>query len=627
VRSIRRAALALLALGVAAVAVAALRLDAGAVRAALGAALERQLGLPVELGPAELRLFPLPAVAIREARIGGARGPSLEARELRVDVSLPGLLAGEVVLRALELEEPRLRLTAERAASVAPDPARWSGAAPVRFALTKLVVRDGALATDELAFTRVELRGRLGLGPSARAGFSAELPGIGRLEAGELEVPALAGPPAEWAWSARAKLEGLELAVLGRALGVAELGGGAAGDVLVSGRGAAQERVKLALSTHDLALGGALVRASGAAVFTAEIPGRVELDLAGARIALAGALEKPPGVPLHVSAEVAEARGGRFQGLRIASPALEGEGQLSFAGGPQLGLTSAALDFAALAAWSPPAWLPKSGRVVFDRVRIGGDPLALEAHGALADVAVPVGPKLTLRVSGPIAANDSELRGDELSVALAGESVAVSALYDWHARSLALSARADGARIGPIAEAGWGRKDVSGRLYGRVELAGPPDPFALTGEGELSVLDGELPGVSIARTVGNPRSFNEPPGLDRFEKLGARFVVAGAEVKVLELTLVQELATATVSGDLALRDLRADFTGAVRMEFPELGAPRVRPILRMEGPLGALETHISMADNEDIRAVEAATIEAIRRAEREQRERKARKDG
>ena len=608
-------------------AIAALRIDGDSVRATLGASLEAALGEPVELGPAELALFPLPAARIRDVRIGRAPGATLQAPELRVGVSLASLLAGQVVLRSLELDSPRVRLPAGPTAprEEAP-PSKWPSEAPrVRLAITRLVVRDGALEAGAFALARIELRGALGLGPSARFEFAAESPGLARLRDGELELSALTGPSASWPWSARARLVELDLVELRRRFGLPDMAGSAEGTIGVTGRGAASERVSLALASADLDLKGALLRATGRTALAAELPGRLELDLSGAAVAVAGLVEKSAGVPLRVSAQLAEPRSLRFTELRIASPGIEASGSLSLDGGVVLELAPASIDLAGLAGWTAPTWLPRNGRILLERARLGGEPLS--AEGSLADVDVPLGEKLSARVSGPVAANGTELRGDELSVALAGQAASVSALYDWRARQLALVAAARGPQIGPIAEALWGRKDVSGRLYGRVELAGPPDLFGLTGEGELELIDGELPGVSIARAAGFERSDEEPAGLDRFEKLAARFAVAGDQMEVLELTLVQEYATATVNGDLALRDLQADFTGAVRMQFPDMPEAKVRPILRMEGRLDALETHISTAETDDVKEIEARTIEAIRKAEREQRERKAHKSG
>src|SRR5262249_9213226 len=111
-KSVRAAALVLLALAVAAwvalVARIALIGDGESVRAAIGSELEAALGEPVALGHVEIALFPLPALRIRDLRIGTRAGVRVEAPALRVGVSPWGLLLGRVVLRSIELESPEL---------------------------------------------------------------------------------------------------------------------------------------------------------------------------------------------------------------------------------------------------------------------------------------------------------------------------------------------------------------------------------------------------------------------------------------------------------------------------------------------------------------------------------------
>jgi len=57
----------------------------------------------------------------------------------------------------------------------------------------------------------------------------------------------------------------------------------------------------------------------------------------------------------------------------------------------------------------------------------------------------------------------------------------------------------------------------------------------------------------------------------------------------------------------------------VRFDHPDLGAPLLRPILRMAGPIDALETHISDAQSDDVQKMEAAMLEIIRKVEAERR--------
>src|SRR5262249_13346495 len=116
------------------------------------------------------------------------------------------------------------------------------------------------------------------------------------------------------------------------------------------------------------------------------------------------------------------------------------------------------------------------------------------------------------------------------------------------------------------------------------------------------------------------KTAEEPPGLDQFDRLTGRFEVAGDTVKVSELSLFQKYAAASVNGEIDLPDGYANMTGATLLTFPELGGPSLRPILRMAGPIYALEAPRSKAAPADEVMVERATVEAIRKAEKEQRD-------
>ncbi len=618
-KALCRTALAVLALGAAGLAATHFLLDAELLRDAIAARLEAALGEPVELGAVDLSLFPLPAARIRDVRIGTPPAFRVEAPELRAGVSLAALLTGRIVLRSLELDAPRVRLPESALGST------WksSRAAPpgIQLAITQLTVRDGRLELGSLALERVSLRGSLGVSREAELAFAAELPGIGRVEAGKLELADLGRDVAQWRWNASAKLADLDLAELRRRFALPAMWGSADGTISGSGRGASAESVAVALESGDLDLKSALLRFTGRTRLDARFPGAIALDLTDAALALGQSLEKPAGVPLKLTATLAEpARALRFGGLRVESDALRAQGELDLGGpSPILDLHPASLDFSALGSWTAPARTPRAGRIELASARISGNPLELRAAGELANVEVPVTPKLTLRVSGPASTDGTLLRSDDLRVAFAGEEIRAAIAYDWLQPSVRLTARAQGARIGPLAEALWNRSDISGRLYARLELAGALAPATLSGVGEFELQDGQLPNISMARAAGLERSLDEPPGLDRFAKLSGRFETAGDHLDVSEVTLVQEYVTAALEGKFWLDGMRADLSGLVQLDFPELGGPSVRPILRVGGPLDALEIEISEAQTDDVREMEAKLIKAIRRSERRER--------
>lgn len=606
---LRRVGLTLLALAAllaGALALAAWRLDPEPVRAATGAYLSRTLGGNVALGPARLTLFP-PAVSIRDAalELGPERHLAIDA--LRFELSPLPLLAGRIVIRAAEVERPR----------VLPgrvDASHWPDEAGLVLAVTRIAVRDGALRLGEhdVEGVRATLTPRSG----SSADLTAELPGLARIDKGEVEL--LGGPGAGWRVRGRISDVGLEKLPWTKSL--PDLWGSAGGSFIVAGHGGDPDSGELALETADLNASGSLVHATGRARLTLDFSDAFLLDLTGAAVRIAGIAEKPAGTPLRVTGHVAQPlEAGRVSDLRIESDALRAAGALD-AGARSFELAQGALDLAALATWAPAAWLPRGGAIELGKGRVTGDPLVLDLAGTLREVAFPA-KGVTLVVSGPASARGTTLASDGLRVALAGEEISASGDWDWQAQQLHVVLAARGARIGPVAELVWGHKNVSGRLYGRLELTGPPDPVKLDGPGEFELLDGELPNISIARAAGLVETVPEPPGLDQFEKLSGHFQVAGDRIQVSDLIMVQKYARASVAGEIELPDGYANMTGATRMYFPELPGPTIRPILRLAGPWYALETNISKARTVDEFRAESATVEATRKAEKEQRER------
>src|SRR5262245_50190138 len=145
--------------------------DAESVRDALQARLESALGVPVELGAVHLSLLPLPAARIRDVRIGPPESRWVEAPELRAGVSLAALFTGRVVVRSLELDEPRVHLPEGAAASAGPSARRAPG--NVHFAITHLRVRDGRLEAGALALEHVSVDGSLGASRALSLDFAA----------------------------------------------------------------------------------------------------------------------------------------------------------------------------------------------------------------------------------------------------------------------------------------------------------------------------------------------------------------------------------------------------------------------------------------------------------------------
>ena len=102
-----------LALVMAGIVVALALFDPDSLREPLVTRISDQLERPVELGELDLAFFPTPALRVHALRVGGSSPqalPLLEVEELRLRVALLPLLSGRVVLRALEIDAPRVHL-------------------------------------------------------------------------------------------------------------------------------------------------------------------------------------------------------------------------------------------------------------------------------------------------------------------------------------------------------------------------------------------------------------------------------------------------------------------------------------------------------------------------------------
>ena len=94
------------------VAVALSLVDADRLREPIVSRISERLQRTVELRELELILFPLPAVRLSELRVEGStpEAPLLEVAEARLRMAFLPLFLGRVVLRAVELDAPRVRL-------------------------------------------------------------------------------------------------------------------------------------------------------------------------------------------------------------------------------------------------------------------------------------------------------------------------------------------------------------------------------------------------------------------------------------------------------------------------------------------------------------------------------------
>ena len=617
-------------------ALAVVLIDGARVREAIGARMEATLGQPVELGDVELSLFPLPAARILDARIGTPGAPRLEARAIRVGVSLPALLAGRVVLRSLELDSPQLDVPASArtaSASAARAASLWDAGRTddVEIAITSLAVRGGTLQLGAERLEEIELSGGLDLTLGASFEFSASAPGIGRIEDGSVEIEGLTGEPAGWTWKADARLAELDLTALRERLDFRSLWGKAEGKLSAAGTGASAERVRVELESQDFEVRGTILRMWGPTQLAAEYPARtLDVDLTQAQVSV-GQLEKPSGVALRVSAGEIERQdaGLRVGAFRIESDALRSSGELEIrAGRPEIEIESGALDLGALAtAWKRPDWMPRAGRLDLESLRFNGDPLALRADGALSKVQIQLPSSVPIELDGPVFLDGATFGGDGIGVKIAGETVSMSLRYDWSAKRIQLGLLTEGLRIGPFLQQLTKFDRVSGRLYARLEVSGPPDLYALKGQGEFDLVDGEWKGFSLAQAALRAPPEDQVARPAPPQRIRGRLEVDEDEVRLVEGIIEQEDAQAKLTGLLYLRDLVVDLAGELTVFSPELEQPLVLPILKVGGTLNAMSMSVGNAETPEVREAEANMVEAFRKAEREarQKEREKRK--
>ena len=219
------------------VAVALSVVDADRLREPIVSRISERLERTVELRELELIVFPLPAVRLSELRVEGStpEAPLLEVDEARLRMAFLPLFLGRVVLRAVELNAPRVRLEldaqgrpqlpgsgepAERASS----PVTEESGREMMLAVDTIRIVDGSLEVGPWRVEKLELQGRLRLDRSAEITFEADLPEFGRLREGRAELRGVGTDALSIA--ARGQVEALNLAELDQRLALeAELAG------------------------------------------------------------------------------------------------------------------------------------------------------------------------------------------------------------------------------------------------------------------------------------------------------------------------------------------------------------------------------------------------------------------
>ena len=614
----RKLLYALLGLGllVAAAFVAALLfVDPAAISAALARQAEAALGEPVKLGEVDLRLFPMPAARVRDVVVGSGDEPLVRVDELRVRVSLPALLLGQVVLRALEVDRPVLVLQLDEsgaprlpggnagpAAEAAPE------AETAALAITSLQVRDGALRAGPWRVDGIDLAGGLELDGAAHFTLRADLVGLARLRDVEIEIEEFfSGSPV---WSVRGQLEQADLAELGARLALEPAAAGMVdGSFAASGRSAEVSGAEFDLQVDELLVQSEAFALRGAAPLRAELGGRWSADLRDVEISVPDVLLKPRGAQLSLEGEL-----GREPSLAALGPftAQVGpstiNGRLALAGDAlELLLENSALDLEPIADWFVVDPHPTRGRVHVGTLRVMSEPLAVHGDASFEGVELPL-PHGLLSVSGPLRGEGARLILAPLDVRIGGQASTVEVRYELADGSIDLRTDLADADVEALAGAVLERSPITGTLTMNSQLRGPPALERLSGQGSFEIRDGQIRGFSLMKTVlgelsALPLLAARLGGKDlsrydeeQFQRLAASFRLADAVAHLDDLVLEYRHATVELHGTVGVTDGALALSGRLLLseeldsELAGEGAQGRTRVIPIEGVSGTVSS-------------------------------------
>ena len=594
---------------------AALLIDPAVLAQTIARQASAAVGQPVSLGEVDLVLFPMPAARVKQVRIGGEQ-PLAEIDEVRLRVSLLPLLLGQIVLRSLEIDAPRVRLPMGEAGPELPAP---SGAVPTPapeagqgesaplLAITRLAIRDGSFRSGEWRLEQISVDGSASIDGSVELRIDAVAPGLGRLEQVEVDVEGILGDAIGWVVEGRLAeldLAGLdERAELGLALagsGEARVRAHGSGDRLLGGE-LRFEGSGVSLTSGTNALAGEL---SGHAV----LGGDFRLDLTQVELRAGDALTKPPGGVLVVSGPLGtEPSLEALSEVAIEVATSRLDGIVSGGGGnPSLRLKASTLDLEPMADWWSGALRPVRGRVEFRDVGFGAGPaMAGELRLEAVELALEHG---SLLLSGPVRGSGRRVRAAPLEIRAGEELATIDASYDLVSGEIEFDGGLDRTELEPFLMAAVGQASLVGTATSRVRLSGPPDLARLKGSGSFEITPGRIRGFSLVRSlVGEvsrlPLLVARMRGRDlsryeeeEFRLLSGRFSVSRGFARFDELRLEYQHSRVLLAGTVGLLGGELDLSGRVVIS-EELDAElsgdtdraveRVFPITGVKGTIGA----------------------------------------
>jgi len=590
---------AVFALLVVAVAVALALFDTEKLRGPLQAQASAALGREVTLGKISLGLFPLPAVKIDQVRIAGPRAsdpPLADVAEIRLRVALLPLIAKKVVLRALELDKPRIDVPFDKqgkpilpklGGAAAPSagskgepgkpPAGTAApeSAGLALAVDRIAIRDADVTAGPWKVEHANIEGRLTLDGTGAFKYSLNLPGLASLRNGELELAKLQSTAPQV--DARGEFS-TDLADVRKRFALAQdITGKASGEYAVGLSGSELRSASASLDIPDIGVRSGNLVIAGPATGHAVLGESFSFDLTEARVEQTGLFAKPKHTTLSVTGKL-----GKEPSLAALREALVKIGAnelpltLALAKQPmRVHLNRTSLDLAKLRELMPPDKPPLAGRVNVDGFDVQLQPLRVTGDATLAGVETNFahGP---ITLNGPVRGKGESVGLENGTVLIGGQKLGLSASYTLESGALHASYDAAKAQVGELVNALSGRKELDGTLDSNGQFETRSAGLdTISGAGKFVIHPGRIQGFSLAKQVMG--SLAAVPALalaakgkdiskyeqEEFDHLSADYTIADRRVHTENLELAYQDATAYLHGSVGLFDRTLDLAGRV----------------------------------------------------------------
>jgi len=554
----------------------------------------RLLDRDVRVDSLRVRLLPRPGATVRGLTVADRTprsGPFIEADRLHVSLKLLPLLRGELHVKEIRIDRPRIRLThgpdgwnledliRPAARAVSSEQRRGEGAKsgraePLLPALLAgaLTVRDGTILLDQPGQHRrsapLEIRGlnvEAVAPPSGpiRIHASGQLPGEGP---GSFELVVNTRPEA----GDRLPIDA-HLTV--RGAGVPQLASlfGLSGSTASAFSGGFDLELKAVGDWPTLNLqADADLRRLGLSL--GEAPGKAPGD--EGRLLAKGRWDGDtldiPDVNLRWKGQTITAR---FHVAHLQAPRIHYEVNV-----PELALDSLVAMSSAFGSGEATSDTPRRSRehggrsAAADRRTRAGQPDGLQLEGRIRSGAARWGGLVLTSADGETSYADGMVAIRRLRGSFYGGSLSGHAALDWRGRQprTMISARLEGVQTEPLLRAlqeeRWKLRGVM-TLDSQLELAGRFGPDALTrvsGKSELVVTDGHLIGYPPLDRVSQTfspllKSAGIASGLNEFDRLSAHWTLDKGLLRTDDLLLQREGARISAAGSMNVQDQRLNF--------------------------------------------------------------------